>query len=70
MSGLAIVLILFVIIMMVLAVIDRFTSPHAIKVFAGVVDGVLKSVNFLIALWVFVLVSCVILAYLAWLGLI
>ena len=62
MSGLAIVLVLFVMIMMVLAVIDRFTSPHAIKVFAGVVDGVLKSVNFLIALWVFVLVSCAILA--------
>jgi hypothetical protein len=53
MSGLAIVLILFVIIIMVLAVIDRFASPLATKVFTGVLGGVLKSVNFLIALWIF-----------------
>jgi len=69
MSGLAIASILFVIVLMVLTVVDRFASPRAFKVFANVVDGVLKAVNFLISLWVFVLVSCVILACLAWFGL-
>jgi hypothetical protein len=70
MSGLAIASILFVIVLMVITVIDGFTSPRAFKVFADVIDAVLKAVNFLISLWVFVLVSCVILACLAWFGLI
>lgn len=69
MSGLAIASILFVIVLMVLTVIDRFASPHGFKAFANVVDGVLKAVNFLIALWVFVLVSLFILGCLAWFGL-
>ena len=70
MSGLAVVLILLVIVLAVITVIDTFASPRAFKVFADVVDGVLKTVNFLIALWVFVLVSLFILGCLLWLGLI
>ena len=70
MSGLVIASILFVIVLMVIAVIDSFASQHAFKVFADVVNGVLKSVNFLIALCVFVLVSFFILGCLEWLGLI
>jgi hypothetical protein len=69
MSGLVIASILFVVVLMVITVIDRFASPRAFKVFADVIDSVLKGVNFLISLWVFVLVAFFVLGCLAWFGL-